>query len=202
MTATIDKRLFFILSVSFVFATVIGTLSHEFGHFILARIMGFHSTLHYAMTELGSNKPMTVKQEFWIILAGPLETMITGTVGFILLYKSHRQTTKLSIGEWVLVFLTLFWLRESANFVVGLGFYFAKGILAQNGDEVRLSEFLNWSDWSILSATALIGFVVLAFVIFKIIPRFQRLTFILAGLIGGITGYLFWLVYFGKMIMP
>ena len=34
--------------------------------------------------------------DFWITLAGPLETMLTGTIGFILLllYKTSLQTTK------------------------------------------------------------------------------------------------------------
>lgn len=46
------------------------------------------------------------------------------------------------------------------------------------------------------------GIVILAVVIFKFIPIKQRLTFMAAGLVGGVTGFVFWLILFGKIIMP
>jgi hypothetical protein len=54
----------------------------------------------------------------------------------------------------------------------------------------------------LLTFTALIGIIILAVVIFKFIPIKQRLTFMAAGLAGGVTGFVLWLILFGKMIMP
>jgi hypothetical protein len=202
LTFKIDKRLLFYLSLTFIGATVIGTVSHEFGHYLAARIMGFDARINYAMTWLTSYKQMSFSQKVWFTLAGPLQTMLTGTIGFIFLNSLPKPTSRLSLGQWTLVFVTLFWLRQSANFVVGIGTYLLTGKKAENGDEIRLSYYLNWPEWSIVSVTGLVGFIVLAFVLFKFIPKSLRLTFILSGLIGGISGYILWLVYFGKLIMP
>src|SRR6185503_3833515 len=43
-----DKKLFAMLVAAFVFATIIGTLSHEFGHYIVARVLGQRASIHYA----------------------------------------------------------------------------------------------------------------------------------------------------------
>ena len=61
---------------------------------------------------------------------------------------------------------------------------------------------MNIPEWTISTITASIALIILAVVIFKFIPIKQRLTFILAGMVGGVSGYLFWLIYFGKIIMP
>jgi hypothetical protein len=55
---------------------------------------------------------------------------------------------------------------------------------------------------TVISVTGFMGALVLAIIIFKIIPSAQRLTFIVAGLTGGMAGYVLWLVVFGKCIMP
>lgn len=41
----------------------------------------------------------------------------------------------------------------------------------------------------LLTFTALIGIIILAVVIFKFVPIKQRLTFMAAGLVGGVTGF-------------
>ena len=202
LTFKIDKRLLFLLSLTFIGATVIGTISHEFGHYLAAKIMGLDAHINYAMTWLTNNNQMSFSQEAWFTLAGPLQTMLTGTIGFFFLYCSPKPTSQLSPGQWTLVFLTLFWLRQSANFIVVAGTSILTGKTRETEDEIKLSHYLNWPEWSIISASGLAGFIVLAFVLFKFIPKSQRLTFILSGLIGGISGYLLWLVYFGKLIMP
>ena len=183
--------------------TVIGTISHEYGHLLAAKLMGFNARINYMSTWLTNNRQlMTDKQDFWLKLAGPLQTILTGTIGFLFLSTSFKNTERLTKGQWALVFISLFWLRQSANFVIWLTAYLITGNYSAHGDEINLSRYLNWPDWSIISFTAFIGFMLLTIVIFKFIPKSQRFTFILSGLIGGISGYLLWLVYFGKFIMP
>ncbi|WP_430401706.1 hypothetical protein [Fluviicola sp.] len=131
--------------------------------------------------------------------------MLTGTIGCVLLVlnrKKIQSADKLSFKQWVLVFLSLFWLRQVTNSVTWLGGYLINGAFSQESDELKIAAYLGLPVWSILIFTATLGFLILVLVIFKFIPSKQRLIFMISGLTGGITGYLFWLVLFGKYIMP
>ena len=52
-----DKKLFIVLFLSFIAATVIGTVSHEFGHYIVAKYFGYDAQIHYASTHWQSPDP-------------------------------------------------------------------------------------------------------------------------------------------------
>jgi len=201
-------RLFIRLFIAFIAATVIGTLSHEFGHYIIAKYFGYDASIHYAYTQWAKPNPNQVVNSsdgFWITLGGPLETILTGTVGFVLLFsfrKSFENVAELSFRQWCLIFISLFWLRQTANLVTRIGGYFSKGKPFRCGDETRLSSDLHLPDSTILTATAIIGAVVLTIIIFKFVPTKQRLVFIASGLVGGAAGYVLWLDLFGKYVMP
>ena len=45
-----NKKLFLYLTLTFIVATVVGTLSHEFGHYIVAKSLGYDADIHYAFT--------------------------------------------------------------------------------------------------------------------------------------------------------
>jgi hypothetical protein len=45
----------FIIYFTFILFTVIGTLTHEFGHFIIGRYLGYKSSIHYGYTSHGRN---------------------------------------------------------------------------------------------------------------------------------------------------
>ena len=83
-----------------------------------------------------------------------------------------------------------------------LGGYFIKGTFSTRSDEIRIADYLQLPNWTVISLTAIAGALILYIVIFKFIPLNQRLTFMAAGLLGGIAGYVFWLVLFGKYILP
>lgn len=202
-----DKKLFLLLVFAFILATIIGTVAHELGHFLVARYLGYHAEINYAMTFFSPGDKVTDVSycDFLITLGGPLQTMITGTVGLLLIYfyrKSFLKATTLSFGQWGLVFISLFWLRQSANFVVSIAVYFIRGEFPKRADEIGIARFILLPDWSVTLFTALIGLTVLIFVVFKLIPIKQRLTFISSGLVGGVTGYILWLYVIGPVVMP
>ncbi len=123
----IELPLKFCLAVYFAFIafTIVGTVSHEFGHFIVGRALGYETTLHYAYTSFGfckvsqelktiyQNNPdviksglssphkdrydqlmaKTIKNNFWITLGGPFQTVLTGSIGLCLVL--WRKTKKL-----------------------------------------------------------------------------------------------------------
>ena len=232
-----DKRLFILLGFAFIIATVIGTLSHELGHYIAAKSMGYKATVHYSYVnwddaespglidsitlarpkqpEKGASFPNKEKQKqllhkylhdsLWIRIAGPFQTMLTGTIGLLLLFswrKSFNAKQKLSPGQWLLVFITLFWLRQIAYMAVWFGSFLLTGRLSYSGDEIGIAQELDLPFWLLATATGMMGIIILYIVIFKFIPKTQRFTFILSGMVGGTAGYILWLYLLGPVLMP
>lgn len=205
---TLNFRLFLVLYLSFILATVVGTLSHECGHFIAAKCRGFDSQINYASTQLIVSNPDKLPTEtdyFLVKLGGPLQTMTTGSLGLLFLFllrQKYENTSSLSFVQWGLIFISLFWLRQLANLCVWLGIYFFKGSFSERADEIGLTVYMNLPAWSIITITGIIGAAVLALIVLKFIPKKQRITFLLAGCFGGISGYLLWIQFFGKYILP
>jgi hypothetical protein len=184
-------------------STVIGTLAHECGHWLTARCLGYAAELHYAYTTYPDEK-MNSLDRFYIILGGPVQTMLTGTIGLILLRtnrKKFRQTEKLNILQWIYIFLSLFWLRQTMNLMISLGGCLLNGEFSTRPDEIRLAQYLDLPLLSISICTGLVGALVGNWVFFKCIPRGQKLSFLMAGFTGGMAGYVLWVVWLGKYIM-
>jgi hypothetical protein len=237
LTLNFDFRLFVLLVIGFIAFTIIGTVSHESGHYLVARMFGFKSSIHYNYTSLDLNQndklfyrltwiryrdqikagqPFPEKDRFdrimngykrmgiWFTLGGPLQTMLTGTLGLILMIiyrKRYFASKRLSFWLWLIIFTSLFWLRQTANFISEIGSGLIRGYIRSFGDESYVARHYHLPFWSVSAITAMIGVIILAIVIFRFIPIKQRLTFITAGLFGGVSGFVFWLVVFGKIIM-
>lgn len=67
-----DRKLFTVLAVVFILMTVIGTLSHEYGHYLAAKLMGYDARINYGMTLLGDHpgKSMSRNQRFFLSWEG------------------------------------------------------------------------------------------------------------------------------------
>ena len=50
MTKTLDIKLGIYLILSFIIFTIIGTVSHELGHYTVAKILGHEASINYAHT--------------------------------------------------------------------------------------------------------------------------------------------------------
>lgn len=70
------------------------------------------------------------------------------------------------------------------------------------GDEFILAKALHWNPWSIYLAAGILSAIILGLIVFKFIPLKQRLTFLLAGLAGGLAGAYIWEVLLGPRLMP
>ncbi len=232
-----DIKLFLLLAIAFIVSTIVGTVSHEFGHFTVAKYLGYSSNVSYGYTiwddnktrpfidstyskyskEINSNidyprksefdqiQKKLMRDDFWITLGGPIQTMLTGTLGLLLLLNQRAKiykTQRVNLYQWFVVFVTLFWLRQLANFLVGLLIKILHGKFPERGDEFEIADFLKLPTESISLLTAIIALGITLLIIFKIIPLGKRLTFIASGLIGGVIGYNFWLVWVGPIIMP
>lgn len=216
--------------------TVAGTLTHEFGHYAVARALGYEASINYQssshwndringyLNDIHRQYPEAIKNNgdfpgkekylrvmaryrsdsFWIILGGPLQTMLTGTIGFILLLSYRKKimtTVRVRFAGWLIIFMALFWLRQVANLFVGIASVLVKGQTTIRGDEMSLAYLSGINIWSIQILTGLLGIGVLIQVI-RMLPNNKVLTFLISGLVGGSVGYYLWLVQFGPYILP
>lgn len=145
------------------------------------------------------------KEELFIFIGGPLQTILTGFLGLVLIHL-HRNRTKegnLSLVDWTSVFLALFWLREVFNLCIHFAFRLIDGRGSYfGGDEAFISTSLKLWPGTISITMGLIGACISIYIVFKVIPLKFRPTFILGGLIGGITGYIIWMLILGPILLP
>jgi len=145
------------------------------------------------------------RNNFYINVWGPLQTIFTGTMGFIFLLvyrKSFFASSQLLLNQWLLIFISLFWLRQPINFIILIFSYLINGTLSCKMDEAKIAEYVRLPQVSIIAITALIGITIISFVIFKFIPLPQRKTFIISGLIGGVVGFILWMYILGPIVLP
>jgi hypothetical protein len=202
-----NTRLFFYLTAGFIVATIAGTQLHEFGHYAAASLFGYDATISYSSVSLAESawNIVTPTEHRWIIAAGPLQTILTGLIGLILVLiyrRSFLSATRLSFRQWVMIFLTFFWSREIFNLVMWTGHNIMKGEVSYRMDEVRLAMYCNLPYWLIIAIAGSIGALVLLTVFFKFIPRRQRLTFIAAGITGSTAGFILWFYLLGPILLP
>lgn len=170
----INQKDFFSQVGIFIILTIVGCLSHEFGHYIVARMLGYHSKIHYSFTswvnlksynfikntyaayreEIKKGKIFPLKDyfdkirieqskdNFLILLGGPLQTMLTASLSFLLLivltkikyFKAKRKGLRS-----LLIYSSLLWLRQLLNGIIWITSYFIFGTFSKSSDEVKIS---------------------------------------------------------------
>jgi len=58
-----------------------------------------------------------------------------------------------------------------------------------------------WSG-TVSSVLGIIGLFISIFIVFRIVPKHLRLTFIAGGFLGGIFGFILWMNILGPKILP
>ena len=199
-----EYKVFLYLSLSFVIFTIVGTLTHEGGHFLMATCLHVPATLHYNFTSLEAEM-INAQSRLYITLAGPLVSMGLGTYGFYLCLKMQKKqetTEALTATQWLSILLSLFWLRPLFNFIRhGVLYFFSNGATLRS-DEEQLADYLALPSHSISATMAFISLLLLLWVFFKRIPHTQRFTFLLAALFGSLLGYWLWMMAMGPLILP
>ena len=202
MIINFQPKLFSFWLLGFLICTIIGTLSHELGHVYVAHQLGFETELHYSSMNWGGREASNI-EIFWIAFGGPLQTMLTGSVGFwYCLGNKEIKKYGIKFRHWVGIFLGLFWLRPV--FILLQGIYF-KIIGAHEtyfaGDEAKLAERLGWPLGTLSILFAAIGIIICSYLVFRVVPKQWRISFIISGIIGSLSGFWLWMNYLGPKLM-
>lgn len=178
------------------------------------RLLDFYDTyehqidndLHFpGKAQYEQDRQWRQQRSFWITAGGPLQTLLTGTIGLLLMVgyrRKYYEAEKLRFWQWLLIMVTLFWMRPLVN----LCLYVVKDLLtgkwSTRGDEIQMAQWLGWPEPSVLILTAIVAVAVLLLVLFRYIPMAQRFTFLCAAVMGGGLGYALWMYALGPIILP
>jgi len=225
------------IAIAFTLFTIIGTISHEYGHIVVAKYLGYETELHYGSMNynrsqeeiqfgeiyekykfsIQNNEEFPEKARYqklakklyydnlFIAIGGPFQTILTGTIGLILLLFRRKKILQngMKFIDWLYVFLSLFWLREVCNLTMSVYSSIVKGQKSYfGGDEKNIALMLDIPQGSVAIPLAIIGLCIALFVIFRVIPKEQRMSFIIGGVLGGVTGFILWLQILGPIILP
>lgn len=101
------------------------------------------------------------------------------------------------------------WLDRNSQLrnVFNLVMSFVSEVISPNGsyfggDEYRISEILNLWIGTVSVVLGFVGLVVSLFIVFWVVPKKIRPTFILSGLIGGTLGFVLWMNVVGPKLIP
>lgn len=231
----LKPRLFALLTMGFILATIVGTVSHELGHIAIAKALGYNTRLYYDSMDYNNPESKSLytyyeahkdkirsaapspekeyfntlnavleRESFYITLSGPLQTIITGTIGVALLWFRRKKIRQFGLrwADWVYIFLAFFWSRQIFNCAFGLLFCLKNDRATLSGDEIYIDQYLGFPNMVTDSVGALLASVLLIWVVFWIIPKSLRLTFILSGFAGSALGFMIWMYWLGPVVLP
>ena len=220
--------------LAFIPFTIIVVQSHELGHMVIAQLLDCRTTLHYGHVScvgeylsyssdlyheycekenipadkkaiLDSLRLDYKRQSLYIALGGPVQTMLTGTIGLLILYCRRKKLNQNPFGivNWIAVFMALFWSRQAYVFAISIfNSLFIKSSRIFGGDEASISKSLNLPPGTMSIVTGVIGTMICAFVVFKIVPQLHRSYFFIFGIMGSALGYILWFHCLGPILLP
>ena len=196
----LSKRLkmFFKYTLIFLIVPAIGTLLHEFGHYIVAIVNGYEAYIAYAYTIYTINDPVVA---FWALSGGPLASWFQSLTAFTIMVvyynKEKRENFTEDLPPFYIVLLAIF--SFSIRFIFNATGYLIRGSTTM--DEVRIGLYLGIHPDAVVYGSALIAVIFLVISIYRI-PKSYRFTLFFGAVFGAILGYLIWYELLGPIILP
>lgn len=200
----LDLREIGFLILLFIPFTIVGTVSHELGHVVMAQLLGYDTILHYGYMEWNSEQSSRL-DDFLIAAAGPLQTISVGCLGLFFMLKRRKSVLKNGFQklDWLFLFLGLFWSRAIFNLIFRFSlFVFKSEESAFGGDEAYLSESLSLPIGTVPLAEGIVALSICLYMVFKLLPNPERRSFLVAALPGSILGFIIWMIWLGPILLP
>jgi hypothetical protein len=190
------------LFILFMFIPIVGTISHELGHVWMAKILGYHTQLHYGSmdwhNETYTDLTAPAMHRFLVAIAGPVITWLIALVGFLLVRRTANP-----IQKWLGLSLAFFAFRNTANLIMliihkitGLGHGIA------GGDEYRLSVMMGMPYAMLDVVMGMIGYFVCFGLYDQFIPKPDRKLFKRVFIGGCVAGVALWFYLLGPLLLP
>ncbi len=156
--------------IVFFLVPIVGTLLHEFGHYIVAISSGHQARIAYAYTTSDIHSYAEPELVFYYILAGPIATWIQSAIPFVIMivyYNKERRETIAEKGDIpplyiLLLGFTVFCGRFVAN---AAGYMFTH---STSLDEARIASYLGINADIIVYPFAFIAWTMLLICIARI----------------------------------
>lgn len=136
------------------------------------------------------------KDHAYIELSGLIFTFSISLTGLTLLYWRRKKELPFGLSDWVGVFLSLFIFKE---FITSSIWLISGYMLCEHAKFSQHFKLPTWgTEWIILIYSVLFTI----FVFFKYVPRKSIIPFIIAGIPGGLTGIILWVLFIGDIAFP
>ncbi|GEM_PF-2097421 len=134
--------------------------------------------------------------------------VLLSIIGLIILWANRernrleRSSKSLSLLSWLSILITLYCHWFIMEFVVKL-------IMEIRAIDYNFESWISWlakhfqvSGWSFTIVNCLFSLSILAYLVFRVIPRRQLIPFFISGLAGGVLSYWIWYSWLGQIVMP
>lgn len=209
-----NAKQFFNYILLIIFTVSMSFVLHELGHYLSAKMLGYQPTLHYNKVSfendlnfenLAKNTSVEVKSKIqrdkiiWNI-AGPIITILLGTIGLVLLLIKHSKKDFFNNFSIFYFLLSLNWLRQ----IIALLQSLISLIIGRksHSDDLVIDYILQLPPLTFSLITGILSFFIFSFTIFKLIPITHRLTIFLSVAVGGSIGSILWLFIIGPILLP
>jgi len=201
-----------------------GHLTHELGHYSVARLLGYDAKINYKSTKIidlnpvfrelayehqkktftsvDEEKKKKIHKDYILTFAGgPLITIIMGCTGFLIFMLHHaREKDILSIYSLLSISISLHWLRFPVNYLITL-FYLLIGKITFC-DETIIANYFDINEFWITTPLAIFGLIVLTCISYYLYKLRLFKIFISCLTLVGCISYGLWFYLLGPLVLP
>lgn len=185
---------------------IIGTISHEIGHYFIANLLGYNAYLHFASItfDVGVEENIPPNRYIFILLGGVFQTILTSLLSIFILYKNKNIILKSFYYRFILIYFSLFISREVINFIIALlmGIINGGNYFGVNSDEKKISILFGLWYGVIPIFMFILALIIIIYILINYIKKNELIVFLIITFIGGSLGMYLWLGLFGQKIIP
>lgn len=214
------------ISILILFTTITGTLVHELGHYMIAKMLNYNARVNYSSTDITSLNPIfkemsdkyrnkkldpdddiiikeITEDYFWIVISGPIITILFGCVGFVMLYfNKQEENSILNLYNLIGVSFALHWLRFPINFAITTYSLVFWGKNTSSDESKIALSYLFVDPLYVTIPLAIIGLAVLYYVFYRFYKQQLLNMFILTLIFAGFTSSILWFYILGPILLP